>query len=126
MNISSLSGLVGFAGQTMYSATKGAIKQFTEGLAEELVDTSIHVATVFPGNISTNIIGNSGVEMLEIGNRRVKATTPEQAAAQIVEAIAKNRSRVVIGSDALMLDRLARLAPTRAIAIVARQMKSVL
>src|SRR5690606_20871885 len=53
VNVSSLSGLLPFAGQTVYSATKGAVKQFSEGLYQELRDTTVTVTTVLPGNIST-------------------------------------------------------------------------
>ena len=63
-NMSSLAALVPFASQTFYGASKGAVKQFSEGLYAELSDTNVHVVTLFPGNVSTNLTGNSGVEML--------------------------------------------------------------
>ena len=53
-------------------------------------------------------------------------TSVEDAAAQIVEAIAKNRFRLLIGNDAKMLDALSRVAPRRAITTVADQMKKLL
>lgn len=126
VNISSLSALVAFAGQGMYGATKGAVKQFSEALYEELLDGPVTVTTVFPGNISTNISGNSGVKMIDAGGRKVRATTPEETAKQIVTGMQKERFRVLVGSDARMLDALARVAPTAAAKIIAKQMKSVL
>jgi NAD(P)-dependent dehydrogenase (short-subunit alcohol dehydrogenase family) len=126
VNISSLSALLAFAGQSFYGATKGAVKQFSEGLFQELLDTNITVTTVFPGNISTNISGNSGVKMIDAGGRKVRATTPEQTAREIVDAIEKGSFRVLIGSDARLLDRLSRLAPKRAALLIAKQMKSVM
>lgn len=126
VNVSSLSALLAFAGQGFYGATKGALKQFSEALFEELHDTNVAVTTVFPGNISTNISGNSGVTMIDTGDRKVRATTPEQTAREIAEGIEKNSFRVVIGSDARLLDRLSRLAPKRAALIIAKQMKSVM
>lgn len=126
VNVSSLSGLVSFAGQAFYSATKGAVKQFTEGLYQELVDTNVAVTVVFPGNISTNISGNSGVQMIDTGGRKVRATSPERTAQKIVRAVEKGAFRVVIGSDARLLDGLSRVAPRVAANIVAKQMKSVL
>lgn len=126
VNISSLSALVPFAGQNFYGATKGAIKQFSEGLYEELIDTNVAVTTVFPGNISTNISGNSGVKMLDVGSRKVRATTPELAGSKIVDAVKKGSFRLVIGSDAKLLDALSRFSPAMATNIVAKQMKSVL
>lgn len=126
VNLSSLSALLAFAGQNFYGATKGAVKQFSEGLSEELLDTNVVVTTVFPSNISTNISGNSGVAMIDAGGRKVRATTPEQTAREILAGIEKGSFRVLIGSDARLLDRLSRLAPKRAALIIAKQMKSVM
>ncbi|MFE8916337.1 SDR family NAD(P)-dependent oxidoreductase [Streptomyces globisporus] len=126
VNISSLSGLVAFAGQGFYGATKGAVKQFSEGLYEELIDTNVAVTTVFPGNISTNISGNSGVAMIDAGGRKVRATTPERTAREIVDGVGNGSFRVLIGSDARLLDRLYRISPKWATRIVAKQMKAVL
>ncbi|BDT91398.1 SDR family NAD(P)-dependent oxidoreductase [Nocardia sputorum] len=126
VNISSLSALVPFAGQTFYSATKGAVKQFSEGLYQELLDTNVAVTTVFPGNISTALTGNSGVEMIDTGGRKVPVTTPERTAESIVAGLEKGSFRVLVGRDASLLDRLVRLAPRRAADVVAKQMKSVL
>lgn len=126
VNVASLSGLIPFAGQTIYSATKGAIKQFSEGLYQELADTNISVTTVFPGNISTNLSGNSGVAMIDAGGRKVRATTPERTAELIVTGLEKGAFRVLVGQDANLLDRLVRLAPRRATDLIAKQMKGVL
>lgn len=126
VNMSSLSALIPFAGQTLYGASKGAVKQFTEGLYQELIDTNISVSAIFPGNISTNISGNSGVTMIDAGGRKVRATTPEAAGAAIVEGIEHGRFRILVGADAHLLDRLVRIAPKWATGFIARQMKSVL
>lgn len=128
MNISSLSGLLPFAGQTIYSTTKGgAVKQFSEGgLYQELADSNVSVTTVFPGNISTNLSGNSGVAMIDAGGRKVRATTPERTAELIVSGMEKGSFRVLVGQDANLLDRLVRLAPRWATNLVAKQMRSVL
>jgi short-subunit dehydrogenase len=125
-NMSSLSALLPFASQTLYSASKGAVKQFSEGLFGELCDTNVHVVTVFPGNVSTNLTGNSGVEMLDAGGRKVLSTTPEKAAARIVDGIAKDRFRVLVGTDARVLDTLSRVSPKWATRLVANQIKSAL
>lgn len=126
VNVSSLSGLIPFAGQTIYSATKGAVKQFSEGLYQELTGTNVAVTTVFPGNISTNLSGNSGVRMIDAGGRKVRATTPERTAELIVEGVEKGKFRVLVGQDATALDKLVRLAPRWATRMIAKQMKSVL
>lgn len=125
-NMSSLAALLPFATQTLYGASKGAVKLFSEGLYAELFDTDVHVVTVFPGNVDTNLTGNSGVSMLDAQGKKVRSTSPEAAAAKIVDGIAHDRYRVIIGSDARILDTMARLSPRRATRFVARQIKSVL
>lgn len=126
VNISSLAALLAYAGQGFYGATKGAIKQFSEALHEELIDTNVAVTTVFPGNISTNISGNSGVSMPDFGGKKVRATTPERAAREIVDATERGRFRVLVGSDARLLDKLSRLAPKRAARLIAKQLNPLL
>ncbi|RXZ71867.1 SDR family NAD(P)-dependent oxidoreductase [Agromyces albus] len=126
VNMSSLAALLPFAGQSFYGASKGAVKQFSEGLYAELLDTSVAVSTIFPGNISTNLTGNSGVKMIDAGGRKVRVTTPADAGRQIVDGIAKRKFRILVGGDARVLDKLARISPRRATRFIADQMKSVL
>lgn len=125
-NMSSLSALVPFASQTFYGASKGAVKQFSEGLYGELSDTDVHVVTLFPGNITTNLTGNSGVQMIDSGGRKAPSKTPEQAGEKIVEAIAKDRFRVLVGTDARLLDLLSKVSAKRTTRFIAKQIKSVL
>lgn len=124
-NMSSLAALLPFATQSLYGASKGAVKQFSEGLYAELADTSVRVVTVFPGNVDTDLTGNSGVEMLDAGNRKVRSTTPEAAAQKIIDGIERDRFRVLIGTDARFLDALSRISAKRATRFVATQIKSV-
>jgi len=126
VNMASLAALVPFAGQTFYGASKGAVKQFSEGLHAELMDTNVTVSAIFPGNISTNLTGNSGVKMIDAKGKRVRSTTPEAAGREIVDGILKGRFRILVGSDARLLDKLERLAPRWTTRMVAKQMKSVL
>lgn len=125
-NMSSLSALLPFASQTLYGASKGAVKLFSEGLYAELLDTNVRVVTLFPGNISTNLTGNSGVQMVDAGSRKVRSTTPEVAGEKIIDGIAKNRFRVVVGTDARLLNALTRISAKRTTGFIAKQMKSVL
>ena len=125
-NMSSLAALIPFASQSLYGASKGAVKQLSEGLYAELLDTGVHVVTLFPGNISTNLTGNSGVTMIDAGRRKVRATTPEVAAEKIIAGIMRDRFRVVIGSDAHALGALTRISAKWTTGFVAKQIKSVL
>ena len=60
LNVSSMGGYVPVPGQTVYGASKAAIKLFTEGLRSEMKGTNVGVALLFPGAVNTNISINSG------------------------------------------------------------------
>lgn len=126
VNISSLSALLPFAGQTFYGATKAAVKQFSEGLYQELSGTNVAVTTVFPGNISTDISGNSGVKAIDPKGRKAPSTSPEATAAKIIKGLEKGSFRVLVGTDARMLDAATRISSRTTTEFIGRQMKSVL
>ena len=63
INISSMGGFLPVPGQSVYGASKAAVKLLTEGLYAELRETNVRVSVVFPGAINTNITTNSGVHM---------------------------------------------------------------
>jgi NAD(P)-dependent dehydrogenase (short-subunit alcohol dehydrogenase family) len=130
VNVSSMGALVPVPGQSAYGASKAAVKLLTEGLYAELRGSRVAVTVVFPGGVATNILGNSGVSMpiggADAASAASKLTTPSDAGKQIVDAIEKGRYRVRIGGDARMLDRLSRLMPQRATALVADKMKSLI
>lgn len=125
-NMSSLSALLPFASQSLYSASKGAVKQFSEGLYAELRDSNTHVVTVFPGNIATDLTVHSGVRMLDAGGRKVRNTSASAAGKKIVDGIAKNRFRVIVGADAVALHMLSRISPKQTTGFVAKRIMSAL
>jgi len=57
LNLTSVSGLVGIAGQTNYSAAKAAIIGFTRSLAKEMAPWGIPVNAVAPGFVETDMLG---------------------------------------------------------------------
>lgn len=119
VNISSVFGLAAPAGQTAYASSKFAVRGFTESLRAELRQTPIHVSTVHPGGIRTNIAMNARMTVTDpvriaAGQHQWEKSLkmpPEQAAATIVRGITRNRERILIGNDARLLDLLARLFP---------------
>lgn len=56
INISSVSSVMALAGQTVYSATKGAVNSMTQTMAKELAPYGITVNAVAPGFIATEMI----------------------------------------------------------------------
>ncbi|SIR54392.1 SDR family NAD(P)-dependent oxidoreductase [Micromonospora avicenniae] len=120
VNVSSLFGLIAPAGQAAYSASKFAVRGFTEALRHELADDGIGVTCVHPGGINTRIAANarvgSGVAIQEYeqGRRRFEKllTIPPATAAEVIlRAVARRRGRVLIGWSAKLPDLLARVTP---------------
>lgn len=128
LNVSSMGAYAPVPGQTLYGASKAAVTALTNGLISELTDTNVRATVVFPGAIGTNIAQNSGVniEMPEGSSSAMKTTAATEAARQIVEAIVKQKTRIWIGSDAKVMDRLTRISPDRAAKLIYSQMKALL
>jgi len=130
VNVSSMGAFAPVPGQTVYGASKAAVRLLTEGLYAELNGGPVAVTVVHPGGTSTDITGNSGVHIpgadAMAAEQASSLTTVEDAADQIVEAVVKGSYRVVIGRDARMLDRLARLSPRRATELIATRMARLL
>jgi short-subunit dehydrogenase len=130
VNVSSMGGFLPVPGQTVYGASKAAVKLMTEGLNSELLSTNVRVTVVFPGAIGTNIAANSGIDMKlsasSEGAKQFKMTAPDAAARIILDGMEKNSYRVLVGSDAKLMDFLTRLAPRAAAKFIYDQMKSLL
>ena len=58
INIASIVGIEGNAGQSVYSATKGAVISFTKSAAKELASDGIRVNAIAPGIIDTSLLDN--------------------------------------------------------------------
>ena len=129
LNVSSMGAYAPVPGQSVYGASKAAVKLFTEGLRSELMATKVGVTIVFPGAIETNIAANSG--MANPGGdsaetAKFKMTPAPLAAKAMVDAIEKGKPRICIGQDAKMMDLFTRINPVWAAGIIYKQMKSLL
>lgn len=121
VNISSVFGFIGYAGQTHYCASKFAVRGFTETLAQELKGTGVGICSVHPGGIATNIarnavadkLPNNGAsrEEMDAAFDKMAITSPEKAAKVILKGAAKKKRRILIGSDARIISLVSRLFP---------------
>jgi short-subunit dehydrogenase len=130
VNVSSVFGIFAPAGQAAYSASKFAVRGFSEAVRHELAENSVGVTVVHPGGIRTRIAESartgSGVsaEEYERGRKqfaKLLTMPPETAAAMIVEAIEKRRPRLLIGWSAKVPDVLVRLLPGSYWKLIARR-----
>ncbi|MEN9687176.1 MAG: hypothetical protein RL381_188 [Actinomycetota bacterium] len=128
LNVASMGAYAPVPGQSVYGASKAAIKLMTEGLRSELIDTNVGVTIVFPGAIDTNIAANSGMTAMSSDSSQAKfpMTSASDAAAAMIEAIEKGKPRLIIGRDAKMLDYISRINPVYAANMIYKQMASLL
>ena len=136
VNISSLFGLLSIPGQSMYNASKYAVRGFTEALREEMLVAGhpVGVTAVHPGGIRTAIARNGRYSDREDADRsaaifdeQMAKMSPERAAEIIVtKGILGGRARVLVGLDAHALHHFARLSGSRyqdVVAAVAKRRK---
>jgi NADP-dependent 3-hydroxy acid dehydrogenase YdfG len=137
VNTSSIFGMVAVPGQTVYHATKFAVRGFTESLAMEMKETNpnLQIHCVHPGHIGTNIAAdarfdeenfkqdetqasnsiftrNAPKSQKEMGDMfREGGMHPSKAAEIILNGVKKNKTRIFIGLDAKLLDLSQRIFP---------------
>ncbi len=99
INISSVIGQMGNAGQTNYASTKAGVMGFTRSLAKELGSRQITVNAVAPGFIDTDMTGGLGDEQKALmlsGIPLARLGQPEEIAA-VVKFLASDDSSYVTG-----------------------------
>ena len=122
VNISSLFGLMSVPSQSAYNAAKFAVRGYSESLRQDLRHSNVVVTTVHPGGIQTNIARNGRHHHDLDGQPTTVAATAElfdniartsadAAARAIVKAVKRGQRRLLIGSDARLLDVIQRLCP---------------
>jgi len=122
VNVSSVFGIVAPAGNVAYSASKFAVRGFSEALRWELEGTRVGVTVVHPGGIATNIANDArtpdAVDAAERERKRVFSNKrlrmpPSRAGEIIVRGVERRKLRVLVGWDAVALSILTRLMPVR-------------
>ena len=131
VNVSSMGAFIPVPGQTVYGASKAAVKLLTEGLHAELRGTPVRVTVVFPGAVATGITENSGVQAPAVAGANDNATNakvlpPNEAADIIIKGMQKGSYRVLVGRDAQVMDWFTRLVQERAMTMIADRMASLL
>lgn len=133
VNVSSMGGFLPVPGQSIYGASKAAVKLLTEGLYAELLDTRVRVSVVFPGATKTNITGNSNIgdnapKMDDEATKKspIKMLEPEEAARIIIDGVERDKPQIFTGKDSKLMNKLYRLNPVAATKIITKQMQSLL
>ncbi len=122
-NISSSAGMCAVVGESMYCATKFAVRGFTETLQQDY-KKQIYIAGVYPGFIRTNILHKMSVT--DKNNKLInKLMMPvEKAAKKIVKGLAKKKKRIVMGVDGCFLTFFGRIFPRLAPSVTTSVLKA--
>jgi len=97
INMSSVSGLIGNAGQTNYSASKAGMIGLTRSLSKELAKRKVTVNAVCPGFIESDMTKALGPAVMDKVKERIPANrlgVPEDVAAAVLFLASKGASYV--------------------------------
>lgn len=109
VNLCCATASMGVSGTSIYSASKSALKCYTEVLQQEL--SNCYVGLFILGLIQTNF-WDSQEEVLK-DKLILRAMSPQTASEKIINCINKKKRRATIGADAIISDSLVRLMPYR-------------
>jgi short-subunit dehydrogenase len=87
VNIASMSALVGLPFQSVYAASKHGLRGFGAALRRELLDSNVHVMTVYPTTVETDVFDANMLESI------AKLDFPVMSAADVAQQIASGMVR---------------------------------
>ena len=99
VNVSSLSGIAGLAGQANYAAAKGGVNALTRALAQETARFGIRVNAVAPGLVETEMTARLSAAQRERLLSKVplgRMATPDEVAA-VVTFLASDEASYITG-----------------------------
>lgn len=110
INVASSAALMSLAGTSTYSASKGALKSFTESLREDLRG-KCYVTVICPGFTKTDIFRNQ--ENTGKGEKAINAisTDCDKMVNMIVNGIENKKELMIFGFDAQFMKIFGRITP---------------
>lgn len=105
INVSSVSSVIAVEGQTVYSATKGAVNSMTATMAKELAPRGIRVNAVAPGFIGTDMLKSIPEELAQkyIDSVPMKRFGTAEDVANVVSSLCSDSFSYMTG-QVLVLD----------------------
>lgn len=129
INVSSLNGIMGQPELSAYCTSKFGVRGFTETLRSEmlLAGHPVQVSVVHPGGVRTSIASSAlaeaqrrGIELTPAQQARIRTYNEkllkmpaDKAASVILDGVEANKPRILVGTDAKIVDLLVRLSPQR-------------
>jgi short-subunit dehydrogenase len=130
VNVASALGLFGAPEMLGYCTTKFAVVGLSESMRAELAPHGVHVSTICPGVVDTNIVHTTRYKrdadamrtrVASIYKRR--AYGPEKVAAAIVSAVKRRKGVVPVTPEAWLAYYMKRFAPSLAMPIARAMQK---
>ena len=132
VNMSSLFGLISPPGQAAYAASKFAVRGFSNALRYELEGSTVAVTVVHPGGVATSIArnarkrnGKSAAETEQAIDRveKMLRMPPQKAGEIIVEGVAREKARILVGMDAKVASVIERVMPVSYWRVLGRRLQ---
>ena len=109
VNIGSVFGNIGFAGNSVYCATKFGLRGFSEALRRELAGTNVQVRYYAPRATRTSI--NSSAANAVNDELRIAVDDPQDVAEQVMQLMQSGRCEAVLGWPERLFARINALVP---------------
>jgi len=110
VNMGSVLGAIGYPGQATYSATKFALRGFSEALRRELADSHVRVMYIAPRATRTSL-NSPAVDRLNTA-LRVATDSPAVVATALCRALERERLTSVLGWPEKLYARINALMPS--------------
>lgn len=111
VNVSSITGIMGFARMGGYCATKFAMIGFTEALRDEVLGLGVRVALVCPATTDTEFFLKAERRKMPGASRLILAVRPERVARAVCNAAEDGRYRRILPFTASIYMRLKEISP---------------
>lgn len=136
INLSSINGILAQGNTSHYCSAKFAVRGLTESLRLELEAAGhpVRALVVHPGGINTTIASSAlrreladgeplstrDLRLERLYDKVILRMRPDAAAEVILGAVARDSSRVLVGTDAKLIDLAVRAAPSAALGLAGK------
>ena len=125
VNVASKCGRRGLPAWSEYSASKFALCGLTEALRAEIARLRIDVLLILPGLTNSGLLGRLLRAEGRMKIEPAKGMSPATVAAGILRTLERNRTEVILGSDARWLLRINRFLPRIVDRLMARKVRGL-